>query len=279
MMRALVKPYIMTGEAEYVQFDLRKAIEHPIIRGDKKDIPLYSFCNLVDNPPRVNNGRIHAVTEAIKEYTAIQLDYDSGVTIDEFIKEFSNKFMFALYTSWNYGFKPYDRFRVIIPLEHPLPQSDMGFTYTEVMREEFPGCDDSAFDRCHLQCCPCIRAPGAPYRYFLNRIKKYYEPPYKIIRKHKEDVMNVLAFDAAVREWRERYGDNDEYQQNFDGAIQWAQEQLDLMAEGNRNNTMFRVLSFLYRAGAPLGSVNELMVPQECQNEWERMLSRFYTYR
>lgn len=274
MMKALVKPIIMTGEAEYVQFDLRKAIENPIIRADKASTPLYAFCNLVANPPRLENGRIHATTEAILEYTAIQLDYDSGKTIDEFIGEYKDKFMFALYTSYSYGFKPCDRFRVIIPLKEPLPQSEMGFNYMDVMEEEFHGCDGSAFARAHFQCVPCIRAPGAPYRYYFNRINKYYEIPYKRIREYKNKVLNILAFDSAVEAWKEEW--HLEEEQNYDGAIRWAQEQLDAMSEGNRNNTMFKVLAFLVRVGVPYGHASGLLVPQECDGEWERMLTRFY---
>lgn len=277
-MRGLVKPYIMTAEADYVQFDLRKAIEQPIYRANKEDTPLYAFCNIVKTPPLLPNGKIYAVTDAILEYTAIQIDYDSGYTIDEFIGKYSDKFMFALYTSYNYGFKEHDRFRVIIPLRNPLPQSEMGFTYAEVMEEEFPDCDTSAFARAHFQCVPCIRAPGAPYRYHFNRIPKYYEVPYGKIRARKDAVLNTLAYDLAVEDWREKYPMED-YEPNYDGAIRWAQEQLDAMYEGNRNNTMFKVLAFLVRVGVPLGRANELYVPPDCSKEWERMLQRFYNSR
>ena len=48
------------------------------------------------------------------------------------------------------------------------------------------------------------------------------------------------------------------------------------MVEGNRNTTMFSVLSFCRRTGTPFEKVSDLYVPADCENEWSRMLSRIY---
>lgn len=272
-MIALLKPYFYTNEASIVNVDLRRLIEHPIIRDDKFHAPLWCFCNLHDSVS-VNDGHILAVADNIKEYNCIQLDYDSGKGMDEFVKEFSDKFMFAAYSSFSYGYKEGDRFRVIIPLKTPFPQTEMGFDFKKAMVTTFEGCDPSCFDRCHLQACPCIREEGAPYKYYFNRIKKYFEPPYGLIKSLHERSSNIAAFDEAVAHCINEYCPQDEL--DYSPIVKWAQDKIDFMVEGTRNTTMFGVVGFMKRKGVPLEAAMSIDVPAECVHEWNGMLKRIY---
>lgn len=271
-MIALVKPYFFTNEASMVNVDLRAMIEHPIIRDDKAHAPLWCFCKLKDTVS-VKDGHVLAIADNIQEYNCIQLDYDSGVKMDDFIAEFSNKFMFAAYTSFSYGFKPGDRFRVIIPLERPLPQSEMGFDYKKAMFDLFPGCDPSCYDRCHLQVVPCVRSEGAPYRYHFNRIHKYFETPIELIRQYREMSLNTMAFDRAVEHFN---GEHSQNRTDYAPILKWAQDKIDLMVEGTRNNTMFGVIGFMKKKGVPLEDACTIDVPSDCMHEWNGMLKRIY---
>ena len=275
-MIALIKPRFFTSESSLVNVDIRKMVEHPILRQSKEETPLWCFCKIADSPV-IKNGKIHASSASIDSYTALQLDFDSGLTIDEFIQNFSDKFMFALYTSYNYGFKEGDRFRVIIPLSEPLDQGKMGWAFTKVMDSIFEGCDISCFARGHMQAVPCIRDERAPYRYHFNRVKKYFKVPFDAIRKYEEATLNMLAYDIAVEEFRSRYCSDDNSEENYDGILRWSQCQLDAMAEGNRNNTMFSVISFCFRHRVPF-ELMEFDVPADCMDEWDRMLRRIYRY-
>lgn len=275
-MIALIKPVFFTSESSLVNVDLRKMIEKPILRKAKEETPLWCFCNVVEKP-LLENGKIYASSANVVSYTAIQLDYDSGTTIDEFVRKFSDKFMFALYTSYNYGYKEGDRFRVIIPLAEPYPQDKMGWAFTRVMESIFEGSDVSCFAKAHFQAVPCLRAEGAPYRFYFNRIHKYFMVPENIIKEYEESTLNVLAYDCAVDDFRDRYCKQDDEEVNYDGILKWCQLQLDAMAEGNRNNTMFTVLTFCYRKGVPLGLI-DFDIPADCSDEWDRMLRRIYRY-
>lgn len=272
-MIALVKPYFFTNEASMVNVNLRQLIEHPLIRDDKTHAPLWCFCNLHDSVS-VKDGHVLAVADNIKEYNCIQLDYDSGKRMDEFIDEYSDKFMFAAYSSFSYGFKNGDRFRVIVPLKSPLPQSEMGFDFKKAMVATFEGCDPSCFDRCHLQACPCIRALGAPYKYHFNRINKYFETPVDLINSFKTRTLNLAAFDSAVTDTINKYCPQIDI--DYSPIIKWAQEKIDLMIEGTRNNTMFAVIGFMKKKGVPLDDAMSVMVPAECIHEWNGMLRRIY---
>lgn len=272
-MIALMKPIFFTDGAQMVNVDLRAIIEKPIYRDQKEQAPLWCFCKLNDTVS-IKDGKIYAGACNIKEYTAIQLDYDSGVTIHEFIDEFQDKFMFAMYTSYNYGFKEGDRFRVIIPLEKPMPQSVMGWAFSKTMSDIFPGCDTSCFARAHFQACPCIRSEGAPYFKFFNRVRRYFQVPYGSIEENRKHALDVMAYDCAVEEFNSRYGEQDNF--DYTNIINWSQDKLDCMVEGNRNNTMFGVLCFCAKKGVPVSEVEKLDVQDDCVDEWNRMLKRVY---
>ena len=150
---------------------LRMLREPPVIP-DKTKAPLAIYGTMSENPESVNiHGKVYprCTGENLATLRALQLDFDSGVTIDQFCQQYE-KIQFTLYTSYSYGFKPCDRFRVIIPLASPMPCYLL--TNRRVKNNivwHFPGIDECAADRGHWQILPCVRAKGAPYKYYQNK--------------------------------------------------------------------------------------------------------------
>lgn len=73
---------------------------------------------------------------------AIVLDYDSGVTIEEFIEQYNGVFFFALYTSISHK-EELHKFRVIIPTTNEYKITPI---LKDLILEKFPGVDKSTCD-------------------------------------------------------------------------------------------------------------------------------------
>lgn len=279
-MITLVKPNFFSGDMK--PFDATADawllfLNNPIIRKDKTDAPLFTYGVPVKKPePGSDFGFIHAVSGNIASYRAIQLDYDEGVTMDAFIRTYGKLFAFWAYTTHSYGFKEGDRFRVVIPLSRSLPTEYMGIGYTKVMEHEFPGCDPSCFARAHFQAFPCIRAPGAPFRFHINRHRDRYSIPFdKVIEENRRSA-RLLRADQAFLSWNAQFGDEDSDARRIKAQLKWAQDKLDEAREGNRNMTMFSVITYLCRQHVPEYAAYDLVPPAECENEWAGMLKRIY---
>ena len=277
-MLILVKPMYYSGDMALMDMGADgwlHHLAHPLIRADKHDSPLFTYGTPVQKPePGKMAGYMHAVAENIFSYSAVQLDYDDGVSMDAFIREYGKEFMFWCYTTHSHGFKGNsDRFRVVVPIETPLLTEDMGFGYTKTMMAEFPGCDPSAFCRAHFQSFPCIREPGAPYRYHVNRHRRKYAIPMDKVRDTERKLNDERMFEHAVMMWKAQFdGDSDE--KRIYNQIRWAQNKLDEAREGNRNTTMFSTLMYLFRQGVPRSAIMDLNPPSGCEREWEGMLAR-----
>ena len=120
--------------------------------------------------------RPHCIGENIASISALQLDYDSGMTIDGFCTMYAD-YGFLLYTSHSYGYKPGERFRVVMPLATPLDCSLLQNARVKRSLEfQFPNVDACCFDRGHFQILPCVRSRESPYIHRTNRGRKWGSP-------------------------------------------------------------------------------------------------------
>lgn len=147
----------------------QKMFEHPPVISNKDQAPLAIYGTMVDDPEiDVESGYPRCTGANIQSIYALQLDYDSGVTIEQFRNKYLNM-RYSLYTSYSYGFKPCDRFRVVVPLRDPLPCYLLqNHRVKENIKWHFPGIDPSAADRGHWQILPAIRSKDAPYVHIKN---------------------------------------------------------------------------------------------------------------
>lgn len=262
-------------------------LTNPPVIADKLKAPLGLFGYPIDTPVPTAFGRndIHFCADNVECLTCIQLDFDSSISIDEFNSMYEGKFRYILYTSHGHGYKgDHDRFRVIIPLERPLSTDNMGSFFRDAMADIW-NCDPSCFDKAHMQCLPCIREPNAPYRYHIANADCNYSIPWDKINAYKERYTSIWAFSMALNDWYAQCDDMlgvdyDEAREEarINGAINRAQDKLDAMYEGERNNTMFSVVSGLCRKGVPAYRVHELVVPHEVLGEFEGIIKRIYKY-
>ena len=278
-MRVLLKPHFYSGNMAVFELgkeEWLKFLHCPLIKKNKEETPLFTYGNLVKCPEPGDKGFLHAIAGNIESYNAVQLDYDEFVTLDGFIREFKDKFAFWAYTTYNYGFKKGDRFRVVIPLAHPLPATEMGAAYCKVMMKEFPGCDPSCFAQAHFQALPCVREANAPFRCHINMHRNRYDIPIAAVRAEKKAMERVRMMDMAVARFRAQYDGEDDELNRISKQIAWAQRQFDEAKEGHRNNTMFSTLMYLMRQNVPAYRIAELTPPTGSEDEWERMLIKIY---
>lgn len=279
-MKVLLKPHFYSGNMaifELGQTEWLNFLRCPLTKANKEDTPLFTYGNLVKCPePGSARGFLHAISGNIESYNAVQLDYDEFVTLDGFIREFKDKFAFWAYTTYNYGFKKGDRFRVVIPLGHPLPASMMGPAYCKVMMREFPGCDPSCFAQAHFQALPCVRDAHAPFRYYINSHAKRYDIPVAKVAAERKSMERLRLMDMAVARFRAQFDGEDDEINRVNNQIAWAQRKFDEATEGHRNNTMFSTLMYLMRQNVPAYRIAELTPPSGSEDEWERMLIKIY---
>ena len=147
-------------------------LQHPAIVTDKEQAPLAIYGTMVKNVQYDEKHNPYCIAENISSIYALQIDYDDGFTIDEFCRKYSD-YQWTLYTSYNHGYKPNDRFRVIFPLIEPIRVSSFSSVLKQELINQFPGVDESCFDRAHWQLLPCIRKADAPYFYRQNTGRHY----------------------------------------------------------------------------------------------------------
>lgn len=149
--------------------DWQHMVERPPVIADKDKAPLAIYGTLANEPEiDAESGRPRCTGTNIESIYALQLDYDSGVTIEQFREKYSGM-RFTLYTSYSYGFKPNDRFRVVVPLGAPLPCYLLqNRRVKNNLLWHFPHVDQCCFDRGHWQILPCVRAEDAPYVHIKN---------------------------------------------------------------------------------------------------------------
>jgi len=288
-MIALVKQYFWTDAMRYTEITAKRwleLLEHPLVREDKRNAPLAVYGDLVDTPMPSNDDpcRPRAVWDNISCYHCLQVDYDNGRTMDDFIDEYKDKCAFWCWTSHSNGFKQNERWRAVIPLDEPLQTSEMGHAYREVMGELFPGSDLSCFDRAHFQVLPVIRPDGAEfYKYYINRSKKRFSIPKDLVKERAESITRrneyCNLFSEASEELRSQlYGDRyDDDDLRIANQLRWVQNQLETIYEGNRNNVIFACFGYMQRNGL-LDYAHTIDVPPIAYDEWYKMMKRFCKY-
>ena len=146
--------------------------EHPPVIPDKGRAPLAIYGTAVESPELDPESGLPRCTGAnVDSLFAIQLDFDSGVTVEGFQERYA-RYRWSLYTSHSHGYKgDSPRFRVIVPLADPLPCAVL--RSRRVRRNlttwHFPGADPTFAERGHWQILPCIREEGAPYIHIRNQ--------------------------------------------------------------------------------------------------------------
>lgn len=243
-MICLFKPHDLHCDwMECRQFDaqtVRNIVEHPAVIPDKSNVPLAIWGNPVPNPERNMSGKMRCVGANVDSLYAFFLDYDSGMTIEQF-KERYRHFAYILYTSYSYGIKPGDRFRVILPIASPFPVKWLGCpTIKRTLLWHFPGVDSTCFDRGHWQKLPAISKPDAPYVYIRS------EGPLWGFNTNGWD-----SFKGEYEKWLE-LASTPRKPSSFHshaGALAHAQQKIDQTLEGERDKTLFRTLSWLHDIG------------------------------
>lgn len=284
-MMTLVKPYNETDAMKPFALTAQKMLEmlkNPLVRADKSRAPLITFAEgkFPFVPSADDREAMRCSADNIKRYFCIQLDYDNGKTIDEFVAEFKDKFSFFLYTSYSHGFKEHDRYRVVVPLEEPLEQDSMGPGYKRYMLKIFEGTDASCFDRAHFQILPCVREGGMQYyKYIVNKIDKRFKVDLDKVKR--EDALIDLQIkhkqwfeEARYRLKTELYGDLISYddEQRVTNQLRWAQNMLDTECfVGNRHNCCFQVAGYLRRKGLE-DYAGSLVVPRDALEEWDKVI-------
>lgn len=262
---------------------LVRMVQQPGIYPAKESVPVALYGHMVERPALNDNGQVRPLGMNIDSLTYYQLDFDDGAyTIDGFIDEFKDKFAFILYTSYSYGFKENDRFRVIIPLNEPLQCKDMGTYFKKAMDSVFH-CDSSCHDRAHMQCIPAIRNPDAPYKYYINNTHNRFHIPWDLVAAEERKAVAMYMFNLALDNW---YGycdillGHEHHEADPEtlriNALRWAQEQFDQCPVGARNNTMFSVLSWLKSKGITADDAFMLCPPAGVDDEFDKMVERIF---
>lgn len=159
-------------------------------KNDAKDFsPLAIFGTMVEKPvmdSETETGLPRRIGANVKSLYALTLDYDSGLSIDEFIATHKD-LRFSLYTSYSHGQKERDRYRVVVPLAKELPcdllecrrvRNNLAF--------HFPGVDECCFHRGHWQLLPLVnpefrhmyrweRNPGNAWDFDLDTYEEWKE--------------------------------------------------------------------------------------------------------
>lgn len=273
-MKFLLKPHQNSTWMRYSDITAdawNRLVASPLVRPDKASAPLSIWGRMrdsVDVDPAYNQPR--CIADNVGKLLALQIDIDNGCTIDEFVADY-HRYSFQLYTSFSYGFKEGDRFRVIFPLKEPIETSWLVPTVKTYLINLFDMCDNSCFDRAHWQIMPCVRAKDAPYRYLQHdgeRISFAMQDFARMASEYKDEA-----------HWRREIRKADYSTTPHAGALKKAQQLLDEAQEGSRNRTMYSVLHWLKdKVGVDESELYGLNPPYGMDEEWEKMITRIYKY-
>lgn len=151
-------------------------LKDPPVFPDKDRAPLAIYGTMSSSPEGVDVGgmmRPRCTGANVDSIFALQLDYDDGITIRQFAEQYS-RYRWTLYTSYSYGYKPNDRFRVVMPLATPMPCELLESRRVKAnLLWNFPHVDRCCMDRGHWQILPCVHAKDAPYMYLQNDGEKW----------------------------------------------------------------------------------------------------------
>lgn len=261
----------------YVSSDAwTELITHPRIIDDKSKAGLIIWGRMTDNVELSYSGLPRCIKDNLDYITVLQIDYDDGMTIDEFVQKYKD-YRFDLYTSYNYGFKPNDRFRVMLPLAERIYMRHICPPTRELLEETFPGVDVTCFDRCHWQVLPYVRSEDAPYRFVRNPGKLLDLFPVNKFADLADDYDTYRTLNQQIREL-DKVGKRPPREYNPHAkALEWAQNQINETPEGRRNSEYFRILMWLKnKVECDLYDVLDLEVPCDMQDEFTEMAARIF---
>lgn len=262
----------------YVSADAwTKVLTHPRILPDKKTAPLIIWGRMTPEVELSYSGMPRCTASNLDYITVLQVDYDDGMTIDEFVQKYKD-YRFDLYTSYNHGFKPNDRYRIMFPLAERIYMRHICPPTKQLLVDFFPGVDTSCFDRGHWQVLPAVRSNDAPYRYVRNQGKPLDLFPVKKFAEMSDDYDTYRKLNQQIQEL-DKIGKQKPKEHNPHAkALEWAQNQIDNTPEGQRNSEYFRILNWLHsKVECDMYDVLDLNVPADMQDEFTEMVTRIFS--
>lgn len=272
-MLALLKPHQYSVSMRNVRVSAdswNRMIAHPMIKDSKDETPLIIWGNMtkeVEVAPE--DMRPRCTGDNIQSIYALQVDYDSGLTIAQFQRDYA-RYSYQLYTSYSYGFKQGDRFRVIFPLAEPIYIDWLVAPVKEILHSFAPEADPTCWDRGHWQCLPCIRSADAPYVYEQHQGER--------LSFARDNFAELASEYKEGAHWRKEISEADrDPNANHTGALRKAQELIGNAVEGERNRTMWSTLCWLKsKVGADYGEVVGLTPPVGMEEEFRSMVDRLF---
>lgn len=170
-MKFLLKPHQYSKTMQYVEVTKDwwdTLLANPPVITEKDRCPLAIFGTPVSDPELdPESGLMRCTGANVDSIYALALDYDNGMSIRQFIDDY-NGIRFSLYTSYSYGIKAGDRFRVIVPLKKPFPCELLTCRRVkENLMFHWGNVDPCCVDRGHFQIL-CARNPNGNYVYHKN---------------------------------------------------------------------------------------------------------------
>lgn len=240
-MKFLNKPkneckYMTVGNITKAMWNWR--LQHPLIMEDKAEAPLAIWGDLTDYPEiDADSGYPRCIGDNVNSMYALQVDVDNGCKMAEFVRDF-HRYSFQLYTSYGYGFKPGDRFRVIFPLKERLYIKWLVPPVKQILKDLFSMSDITCFDRGHFQVIPCVRSNDAPYRYLQH--------DGELLSFATDDFAKMAEEYTESAHWRREIAEADkDPNAKHDGALAWVQKVFDSTPEGSRNTTAYSKVRWL----------------------------------
>lgn len=275
-MLALLKPNQYSRTMRYVDVTAdawSRMIESPMIMPNKDEAPLYiwgTMTSTVEVDPEDRMPR--CIGANIEKIYALQIDIDSGTTIDNFVKDFS-RYSFQLYTSFSYGFKDGDRFRVIFPLKEPIYTEHLVPPVKEILRDLFHEADSTCFDKGHWQIAPVIRSKDAPYRYIRHdgeRLSFARDNLAKVAEEYKDKAEWKRKIDEA--DWKPG--------SDHSKALAYVQSVFDKTQEGSRDTTVYSKLRWLRDdVGVTYSEAISLRAPAGFDDKYRAKVDKMFGYR
>ena len=218
------------------------------------------------------SGHMRCIGANVRDLYALALDYDSGITIEQFKDEYGDR-QYSLYTSYSYGVKEGDRFRVIVPLATPLPCELL--TCKKVRQNllfQWHGVDECCFDRGHWQILPA-RNPDGKYLYYKNAGERWgiTTEIYKAWKREEDEERERHMQEIAAHQ-------DDKTQERIKN---WLVDQLDQL-ECGAGTRYAKVKSLL--AWAMHNGLGDAVLSIECpwlddkwQRRWQNLIEWAYT--
>lgn len=176
--------------------DILEFIKNPFQKS-KSELPLWKFVSVKSDCEKIRNSKNY------DKIHCLELDYDSGLTIEEFKQKYKN-LEFYLYTTSSHikGIK--EKFRVIVPLKEFIEFSiyDDKIIIATLM-EYFNGVDKSCFKNFHNL--PNIPNEETCYEWFYNEGEKFgfelLNSRYEFLKNQseRESIMKTISLDLRKK--------------------------------------------------------------------------------